>query len=189
MSRFMQFVPTVLSAMTCLIAGAASAQTAAVLTPSTPPPEPTYCGSAEHRALDFLVGDWQVFEKDKLSAFVHVGKELRGCALIAHTSFLGDKYRRPGQPFRFEAIDVMAYSDGAWYLLGTDIMGGALPMKGKGNSEGAVEFTPVEPRKGVYIRAQYRPLPNGDVLITGQSSADGRSDWKPFLEYLYKPNR
>lgn len=189
MSRFIQFAPAVALTTICLIAGSAPAQTGAALTTNTTQSEQTYCGSAEHRALDFLIGDWQVFEKDRLSAFVHVERQLRGCVLIAHTSFLGDKYRRPGQPFRFEAIDVMAYSDGAWYLLGTDVMGGTLPMKGAKNSEGAVEFTPTEPRKGVYIRAQYRPLPDGDVVVTGQSSADGRTGWKPFLDYLYKRNR
>lgn len=118
MSRFMPFARLVGLAMTCLAAGSACAQTAATLTTTHPQPEQTYCGSIEHRALDFLIGDWQMFEKDRLSAFVHVERQLRGCVLI-HTSFLGDKYRRPGQPFRFEAIDVIAYSDGAWYLLGT----------------------------------------------------------------------
>lgn len=41
----------------------------------------------------------------------------------------------------------------------------------------------------VYIRAQYRSLPDGDVLVTGHSSADGRTGWKPFRDYLYKRNR
>lgn len=189
MSRFMSSAPFIGLMLASFAPGSVAGQSAAAPTTTSPQTEQTYCGSAEHRALDFLIGDWQVFEKERLSAFVHVEKQLRGCTLIAHTTFLSDKYRRPGQPFRFESIDVMAYSDGAWHLLGTDVMGGALPMKGKRNGEGAVEFMPVEPRKGVYIRAQYRPLPDGDVRVTGQSSADGSTNWKPFLDYLYKRNR
>lgn len=189
MSQVTKLAAAVGMTITHLAAGTAPAQSPAALTTASPQPEQTYCGSVEHRALDFLIGDWQVFEKNKLTAFAHVEKQLRGCVLIAHTNFLDDKYRRPGQPFRFESIDMMAYSDGAWYLLGTDIMGGTLPMKGERHDERTVDFTPVEPRKGVYIRAQYQPLPDGDVLVTGQRSLDGRNDWKPFLEYLYKRNR
>lgn len=161
----------------------------AVLQTENPPPQQSYCATPDHHAMDFLEGDWLVYDKGELMAIAHVEKRGRGCFLYTENKWVNDKYRRPGQQFRFEGYGVYAYSNGQWKMMALDVMGGAFILHGGQISEGRMEFVATEPRFGAYIRASLQKLPNGDIRSTAQSSPDGRAGWKPMLDYIYKANR
>lgn len=192
-----RFARPLLSALSCIALSvpaelhaqqATAATPRAVLQTDSPMPQQSYCATPDHHALDFLEGDWLVYEKGELMAFAHVEKRGRGCFLVSENKWVNDKYRRPGQSFRFEGYGVYAFSNGEWKVFALDIMGGAFLLRGRRVAEGRMEFIATEPRYGVYIRASYEKLPNGDIRSSAESSPDGRTGWKPTLDYLYKPN-
>jgi hypothetical protein len=163
----------------------AAAQTQGLQT-ETPPPEQTYCAAPAFHALDFMVGDWLIYEHGELMATGHVEKRQRGCWLWSQEQWINDKYRRPGQAFRFQSAALYAYSNNEWKMMAVDIMGGAFVLRGQQRSDGAMELLATEPRKGVFIKGIYEKLPNGDVRATGFTSPDGRESWKQMFEYIYK---
>lgn len=173
-------------AASALIASAAVDAQTAGLQAEPVPPQQTYCSSPAHHALDFMLGNWLIYEHGELMALARVEKRQRGCWLLGEEQWVNDKYRRAGQTFRFQSAGLYAYSNNEWKLMAVDVMGGAFILKGQQRSDGAVEFVATEPRKGAFIKGVFEKVPNGDVKATGFSSSDGHTDWKLMFEYTYK---
>ncbi|MCP3733820.1 hypothetical protein M9979_02870 [Sphingomonas sp. RP10(2022)] len=177
-----------IAAATVLVAtGEVESAQAQVLGTVVAPPEQTYCAEPGYRALDFLEGDWLVFENGQPMAFAHAESRQRGCWLSLESKWINDKYRKPGQEFHFAANDIIAYAHGVWTLMSVDIMGQPFIARGRQGPDGIIRFVSIEPRKDRYVRAYFERLPDGSVRSSAEySDKPEMGAWKPMFEYLYK---
>lgn len=153
---------------------------------STPAPisPPQYCQSAEHRQMDFWVGNWEARDKTgQLVGYQRIEKIERDCVLQewwrgngedngAGTSFsMYDQKRRLWNHSWFSARGNLLSLDGGWN-------GEAMIMTGYYiNTEGQREFH----------RTIWKPLSDGRVYQFWESSLDGGLTWSTIHEAWMSP--
>lgn len=149
----------------------------------TKPAEEKPCASAEHRAFDFWVGDWDVKAPDGSPEGTNrIELILKDCTL--HESWHGAEGGF-GQSFN-------AYSkqDGKWHQTWVDDRGGVLLLSG-GLQEGAMvldsETLPSrrEPGKMVRQRITWTRIDAGRVRQLWQQTDDAGKTWKTLFNGTY----
>lgn len=145
------------------------------------------CASAEHRRLDFWVGDWDAYDvggSDKPVARVRVDVILGGCAL--REAYEGT------DGLVGESFTTYDASRKLWHQTWVTNSGQLLKIEGRfqGNS-----LTLQGPRlspdgREEVVRGVWRPLPqDGGVRETAHTSADRGSTWRPWFDILFRRHK
>lgn len=160
------------------LAVATTAAAAAAQTP--PPPKPLGCAGAEHRQLDFWVGEWRVFQGDTEIAESRIEPVAEGCAI-------SENYwapKAPGGPYRGLSYSAFDSKAGKWRQFYVDVNGAATWYTG--GLEGADMVLHADGPNGAKLRMSYSPLPDGAVRQTGKRSTDGGQTWVTGYDYVYR---
>jgi len=150
------------------------------------------CDDPAHHQFDFWLGEWQVFDAttSKLVAFDRIESQFNGCAIVQHLTWLTDQFRRPDLGYRVSGMSVNVEHDGRWTTLWVDnTYGGGLLVEGTMQEDGSIVLTTPTPRAGKYTRGIWRHNADGTVRNVGYLSDDGKTNWKQYFDFLYRPNR
>lgn len=158
----------------------------AAATPQTaPPPAPPKvdCNDADHRALDFWIGDWDVFAKgsDKPVARSKIEK-IVGCAI---SETFDQSIGRNGKPLAYKGRSISAYvpADKGWRQYYVDSGGTAATLTG-GVTDGAMIF--LSTNGPVTNRMTLKPMGSA-VSQRGEFSTDNGKTWQPAYDFTYWP--
>ena len=162
---------------------------AAAAPQATPPPAPPKvdCSDADHRALDFWVGDWDVFAKGSNKPIAHSRIEkIVGCAI----SETFDQSIGPnGKPLAYRGRSISAFvpagSAGArgWRQYYVDSAGTAATLTGN-IADGAMIFVSTN---GPVTNRMTIKSNDGSVNQRGEFSTDGGKTWQPAYDFTYWP--
>ncbi len=149
------------------------------------PTTPSKCASAEHRRLDFWVGDWDAYDVgggDKPSARVRVDVILDGCALREVYEGMDGLVG--------ESFTIYDASRKLWHQTWVTNRGQLLEIEGRfqGNSltlEGA-RLSP-DGREEI-VRGVWTPQ-GGGVRETAHTSADRGSTWRPWFDIHFRRHK
>jgi len=160
-----------------LLAQAAAAQAA----PSPPP-----CEGEAYRALDFWVGDWDVYPsgRDTRVALSRIEKLYNGCAI-----------RENWMPLRGNGGGSLSGFDpatGRWHQTWIGSSPGVVRFDG-GPADGKMVLTGHWPGSGPngedgLTRMTYSRLADGAVRQFGEFSADHGLTWQPSFDFTYRPH-
>lgn len=161
-----------------LLAQAAAGQAAA-------PPTPT-CTGTEYTALDFWVGDWDVYPsgRDNLVAHSKIEKLYSGCAIRENwmplrgagggsLSGFDPVTRRWHQTWIGSAPGVVRFEGGA--AEGKMVLTGWWPGSGPNGEDGLTRMT-------------YSKIEDGAVRQFGEFSSDHGVTWRPSFDFIYRPH-
>jgi hypothetical protein len=158
-----------------LLAQAAAAQ-------ATPPA----CTSEEHAALDFWVGEWDVYPngRDALVARSRIEKLYGDCAI-----------RENWMPLRGSGGGSLSGFDpatGRWHQTWIGSSPGVVHFEG-GQDEGKMVLTGSWPGSGPggedgLTRMTYSRVEGGAVRQFGEFSADNGVTWQPSFDLIYRPH-
>jgi hypothetical protein len=162
-----------------LLAQAAAAQAA----PAPPPP----CEGEDYAALDFWVGDWDVYPngRDTLVAHSKIEKLYNGCAI-----------RENWMPLRAQGGGSLTGYDPTtkrWHQTWIGSSPGVVQFDG-GPSEGRMVLTGWWPGSGPngedgLTRMTYSRFEGDAVRQFGEFSADHGLTWQPSFDFVYRPHR
>lgn len=146
-----------------------------------PQPSPQPCSAPAHRAFDFWVGDWSVYDTATRKPVGHnlVTRIQGGCAVQEHwtgadgstgTSF--NMYYTPDRQWHQTWVD----SSGLLLRLDGGVVDGKMVLSGRRLS-----------RRGTWVtdRIVWTPEANGDVRQVWQLSPDGGKTWQPVFDGTY----
>ena len=161
------------------LAQEAAAQTAPAA--PKPPPRPMDCAAADHRQLDFWVGEWRVFNTaDNVEyAASRIERILGGCA-IKETY---DAPKAPGGAYAGSSHSAYDFASKQWRQFYVDTTGSVTHFVG--GLEGA-EMVMTTPGFAGLQRMVYRPQPDGSVRQIGTVSTDQGRTWLPGYDYTYR---
>jgi hypothetical protein len=166
-------------AASLLIAQAASAQAA-------PPPPPT-CTDPPFRALDFWVGEWDVYPngKDNLVAHSKIEKLYNGCAIRENWVPL-----RGNQGGSLSGYDP---STARWHQTWIGSAPGVVQFEG-GQVADKMVLTGWWAGSGPkgedgLTRMTYSKLPEGEVRQFGEFSGDHGLTWQTSFDFIYRPRK
>lgn len=165
---------------------AAAAQAGAQAAPAAPPAPPAPCAGAAHAALDFWVGEWDVFAAgtDRHVATSRI-ERLHGCVI-----------REQWMPLSGAGGSSLSHYDPArraWRQLWLDGNGSRVEFEG-GPVGDTVVLTGLWPNVGgpgrdALIRMTYSRLGDGAVRQHGEMSVDWGLSWQPSFSFDYRPRR
>ncbi|HYD25811.1 MAG TPA: hypothetical protein VEB68_13550 [Croceibacterium sp.] len=170
-----------------MIVSAASfllAQAGAGATPAPAPPPPPACTGEEHAALDFWVGDWDVYPsgRDTMVARSRIEKLYNGCAIRENwmplrgngggslTGF-DPTTQRWHQTWIGSAPGVVRFEGGP--VDGKMVLTGWWPGSGPNGADGLTRMT-------------YSAVDGGAVRQHGEFSADHGLTWQTSFDFLYR---
>jgi len=165
------------------IASLLFAQAAAAQAPTAQPP---VCTGEEYAALDFWVGDWDVYPngRDTLVAHSKIEKLYNGCAI-----------RENWMPLRGAGGGSLTGFDPAtkrWHQTWIGSSPGVVEFDG-GPSNGKMVLTGWWRGSGPngedgYTRMTYSRVEGGAVRQHGEFSADHGLTWQPSFDFIYRPH-
>ncbi len=129
---------------------------------TTPPPAPPKvdCTDADHRALDFWIGDWDVYATGSETKVAHSRIEkIVGCAI----SETYDQFTGPaGKPLDYHGRSISSYvpADGKWQQYYVDTGGTAATLTGNVTKGDMIFLSTLGP---VTNRMTLGPNPDGTV--------------------------
>jgi hypothetical protein len=153
---------------------------------TTPPPAPPKvdCTDADHRALDFWVGEWDVYAAGSNKPVAHSRIEkIVGCAI----SETFDQSIGPnGKPIAYHGRSISAYvaAEKGWRQYYVDSGGTAATLTG-GITSGDMIFRSTN--GPVANRMTLGPNPDGSVHQRGAFSTDGGKTWQSAYDFTYRP--
>jgi hypothetical protein len=169
----------ILTIASLLLAQAAAVQAAA------PPPSPA-CTAEQHAALDFWVGDWDVYPngRDNLVAHSKIEKLYGGCAI-----------RENWMPLRGAPGGSLSGFDpatGRWHQTWIGSSPGVVRFEG-GPVDGRMVLTGWWPGSGPggedgLTRMTYSRIEGNAVRQLGEFSADHGVTWQPSFDFTYRPH-
>ena len=145
-------------------------------------PQPPDCSPSEHRQLDFIVGEWDVFNTaDNVQyATSRFEKVMNGCGVRENY----DSPKAPGGSYYGTSYSAYDRKDGKWHQMYVDTNGDVAWYTGllSGN-----EMVLTAPGVGTKVRKMiYRPDANGAFRQIGSVSPDGGKSWNPGYDYTYR---
>lgn len=161
----------------------ALAQTPPGQTPPTPPPPRPDCKAAEHRQLDYWVGEWRVFRQAD-------GVEVASSSIrsVADGCAISEDYRSPNAPGgAYAGLSYSAFDrrDGKWRQFYVDVGGAATWFTG-GLEGGNIVLYAAGARPGSQQRMTYRRNPDGTVNQIGEFTTDEGGTWTVGYDYHYR---
>ncbi len=165
------------------------ALTALQISPQPPvPPSKSVqpCASTDHRALDFWVGEWDVYPAGtaKLVAHSLIEKLYAGCAIRENWMPL---VGGPGG-----SLSSFDPADKRWHQRWFDSSGAIVDFDG-GAVGGAIVLTGnwrnvVGPGQDALVRMSYSRNADGSVRQLGVQSVDEGISWQPSFDFTYRPH-
>jgi hypothetical protein len=159
------------------------AQSAAAQAP--PPPPPPSCTAAEHAALDFWVGEWNVYPNggENLVAHSKIEKLYNGCAI--RENWMPQRGNGGGSLSAFDP------ATGRWHQTWIGSSPGVVRFEG-GPADGKMVLTGWWPGSGPggedgLTRMTYSRVEAGAVRQFGEFSADHGLTWRPSFDFVYRP--
>lgn len=145
------------------------------------------CRDEAHRALDFWLGTWDVYDtrSDTKIAESRVETIAGDCALReTYTQSIGAN----GQPVDYLGTSYSALNgaDGTWRQLYVDTAGAALSYTG-GIQDRAMVLTARAARLGT--RMTLRPQADGSVRQSGDVTKDDGVTWAPGYDFTYRRHK
>jgi len=171
----MQFIRTMLLASaTFFAAESASGQ-------SPPAAKVPDCTAAEYRQLDFWLGDWMVIDTASSIVFgsSHIEPAAGRCTIREQYS----SPRAPGGAYDGTSYSSFDRADRRWHQFYVDSHGTVNTYVG--GSDGSAMVLLSKTPAGKTLRMTYRPMTNGTVRQTGETSINGE-DWTPVYDYTYR---
>jgi len=169
--------------MRALIAAFALALNAPTALAQTQPPPPT-CEAAEHRGLDFWIGEWDAFRADNNAPAGRssIRAEDSGCVITEHWTNLN-------APFSGRSLNFYDRNSGRWEQFWVDSRGGRVHYVGSAIENG-VQMTsgPTVAAAGgapQFNRVTFLAREDGTVLQRGETSADGQT-WTLGYAFIYR---
>jgi hypothetical protein len=150
-----------------------------------PPPAPPKvdCSDAEHRALDFWIGDWDVYPAGSSQRVAHSKIEkIVGCAI----SETFDQSIGPnGKPLAYKGRSISAYvpADKGWRQYYVDSSGTAATLSGRVVNDTMIFLSTNGP---VTNRMTLKSM-GGAVSQRGEFSTDDGKTWQPAYDFTYWP--
>lgn len=150
-----------------------------------PPPAPPKvdCSDAEHRALDFWIGDWDVYSAGSSQRVAHSKIEkIVGCAI----SETFDQSIGPnGKPPAYKGRSISAYvpADKGWRQYYVDSSGTAATLSGRVVNDTMIFLSTNGP---VTNRMTLKSM-GGAVSQRGEFSTDDGKTWQPAYDFTYWP--
>lgn len=139
------------------------------------------CVAPEYQGLDFLIGEWLVYEKEsgKLQGLDVIAKDLEGCAIVGRWTQLSDDYKAEGERGRLKTLNLffVARDGGEWRLATQDSLGFSGFLRQIPTMDGAVTFES-EPFKRATWRLSYKLMPDGTLESWGEYRPAGSKDWR-----------
>jgi hypothetical protein len=159
-------------------------QAAVAQVPAPPPPT---CSGEAYAALDFWVGDWDVYPngRDNLVAHSKIEKLYNGCAI-----------RENWMPLRGRTGGSLSGFDPAtqrWHQTWIGSAPGVVRFEG-GPVDGKMVLTGWWPGSGPngedgLTRMTYSHLEGNTVRQFGEFSADHGLTWQPSFDFVYRPHQ
>jgi len=142
------------------------------------------CEAAEHRALDFWIGEWDAFRADTNAPAGRssIRSEDAGCVITEHWMSLN-------APYSGRSLNFYDRVSRRWEQFWVDSAGGRTHFIG-GPIENGLQMTsgPTTPAAGgaaVYNRVTFLARADGTVLQRGETSADGQA-WTLAYAFIYR---
>lgn len=167
-----------------LIAGVACAQ-AQTQTPPSEPAQPN-CAAPEHRAMDFWLGEWRVFQtgSDRPAGLSTISAADEGCTVTEY-------YRMPR--FNYSGRSLNIYSEPArhWEQFWVDSTGDVTHFVGNPIAGGGMQMTaaddvdPDDPTP-TWRRITWTLNADGSVRQHGEKSADRGRTWSDRYDFTYR---
>lgn len=149
--------------------------------PAFAQPQLPNCQAAEHRGMDFWIGEWDAYRADNnaLSGRSTITLIQSGCVIR-------EQWTSEGQPFSGESYNIYNRVSGKWEQYWVSSTGNRTHYVGEPIENGVRLTTPVASALNPGAPAQFSRVtltaqPDGTVLQRGESSADGQT-WT--LNYL-----
>jgi len=143
--------------------------------------QPPSCGSDEHKALDFWVGDWDVSWGE---GYPSTGGK---AGAARNTITKSDTYKGcvieenfQGGPLNFNGISLSAYrpNEGLWRQLWMDSSNGYLPFQGGPQEDGSFVFEMLRfSEKSRYMRMVFKNIEADSLTWHWQKSDDKGETW------------
>ena len=155
------------------------------LPPPVPRPPPQNCTAAEHRQLDFWVGNWDVYRTGT--------QEMAGTSLVERI-YNDCAIRETWRPFDMnEGGSISSYdaSAGAWRQTWVDSTADRIDYVGR-LENGRMVFIARRAAPGGAPERQTRVTSwpeAGTIRQAAETSADGGRTWSPSYDYTYRPRR
>jgi hypothetical protein len=148
------------------------------------PPPRIDCTDAEHRALDFWIGDWVVIDTASGAevARSRIGRGPGGCSL-------SEDYRQTvssaGKTIDYHGQSFTAFNtaDRRWRQLYVDTSGAAFSYDGGFEGPALVLMARAGP---LGTRMSVAPQADGSVRQRGWKSSDSGQNWQPNYDFTYR---
>lgn len=152
---------------------------------TAPPAQPApACTSAEHRAFDIWIGNWDVTAagQDRPSAINRISREHAGCVIredyVTHGGYTGMSMSFYDAPRKQWHQTWMGRDGSALFIAGGLNDRGEMVLSNR-NTPYYVEGSPVN-------RVTWTPNPDGSVRQHWQSSQDGGKTWSDVFDGIYR---
>lgn len=148
-------------------------------------PAPPNCSAAEHRALDFWIGEWDAYRTDNnvLAGRSSITSEDSGCVIHEHWESVGQNAGYTGQ-----SLNIYNRTTGHWEEYWNDTTGAVTHFIGGPIAGGAVQMTTGDQgaqASNRYNRVTFTPQSDGTVIQRGENSVDGQT-WTLGYQLVYR---
>ncbi len=154
--------------------------------PATAEPARRCAGDSTYAALDFWVGNWQVYVGDTLVGTNRISKVLRGCAIVEEWR---DARGARGQSL-FYVEPILRQWKQVWVTESARRAGGVKEKHLVARLPGSAVRFQGEVRQPdgriVLDRTTLSPLPGGEVRQLIEVSSDGGSSWRTAFDARYR---
>jgi len=148
-------------------------------------PSPPACASAEHRAFDFWIGEWQAFVTgtDQLAGLSSIRREDDGCVITEH-------WRSQRASFTGHSLNVYDAGKRRWEQFWVDSSGDITHFIGNATADGIQLTAEDDIAAGqpapVFNRMTFTRNADGSVRQHGEVSTDRGRTWASSYDFTYR---
>jgi len=145
----------------------------------------TSCSGPKYRQLDFWIGDWDVFDSDRLDRAVaraHISRILDGCVLLEDYAETNGVH---GQSFNIYDASVGVWRQtwvtnrGQFLFLNGNATGTQMVFAGTDRTADSTERQ---------VRGTWEPINDGVREFAVRSTDSGKT-WVPWFDIVFRPHR
>jgi len=150
------------------------------------------CAIPFYRELDFIVGDWMVYDKKsgKLVGFDRIGRTLKGCAIQQSWISLDDHFSSEYVSFRMYGKSLTAFNGTNWVQMWVDNQAGVQILKG-GPEKDKFVLSSDENIGGYEYMLIWQRQEDGELLNTHQrreAKSTKKGEWQILYQWQYVKN-
>ena len=136
------------------------------------------CSSPEYRQFDFWLGEWDVYQGDKLAGRNSIRSILNGCAVIEEWSGTGG----------FKGSSLNFYNSGTkrWHQTWIDSQGQSLALEGQFEA-GSMVLQNLAEENAARHRITWTPMPDKSIRQHWQVRDKPDAEWRTLFDGKYSP--